>query len=47
MMVADMHRNMLTGQEGASGKNYLVGVTRYTPTTGCLLLPRLKPGQRY
>jgi hypothetical protein len=28
-MVADMHRNMLTGQQGASGQNDSVGVTRY------------------
>ena len=43
--VADIHRSVLsTGQEGTSGKNLSVGVTRPPPSTKFLPSPRLKPG---
>jgi hypothetical protein len=43
-MVADMHRNMLTEREGASGKNHSVGATFYPSTTEFLPSPRFEPG---
>jgi hypothetical protein len=43
-MVADMHRNMVTEREGASGKNNSVSTIRYPSKTDCLLSPRLEPG---
>ena len=46
-MVADMHRNVLTGQEGASSQNNSVSTTCYPPTTERLPLPRPKSGERY
>lgn len=47
LMVADMHRNMLTGQEGVSIKNHTVGATYCSTSTERLSLPRLEPGERY
>ena len=44
-MVADIHRNVLAGQESASGKNDSVSTTYYLPTAGGLPSPRLKLGQ--
>jgi hypothetical protein len=46
-MVADMHRNMLTGQEGSSARNHSVGTTCYPSKTECLPSPRLESGQRF
>ena len=46
MMVADVHQNMLTGQESPSGQHHSVGATR-SSITECLPPSRLKPGQRY
>jgi hypothetical protein len=43
-MVADLHRNLLTEREGASGQNRSVGTICYPSTTECLLPPRLEPG---
>jgi hypothetical protein len=43
-MVADIHQNMLTEREGASGKNRSVGKTCYPLTTEYLPFPRLEPG---
>jgi hypothetical protein len=43
-MVVDIHRKVLAGQEGTSGKNHLVGAI-YSSTTECLLSSRLKQGQ--
>jgi hypothetical protein len=43
-IVADIHRNVLTIQEGASGQNHLVGATCYLLATECLPSPRLDPG---
>jgi len=33
IMVADIHRNALTGQEGADGQHHSVNATRYSSTT--------------
>ena len=44
-IVADIHRNVLTMQEGTSGQNRSVGTNCYQPTTECLPSPRLKSGQ--
>ena len=43
-MVADIHRSVLMGQEGTSGKNNTVGVTCYPSRTDFLPWPRLKLG---
>ena len=42
--VADMHRGVLVGREGASGENRSVSATYRPQTTDCLSLPRLKLG---
>ena len=44
-MVADIHRNVVTGEEGVSGQNRSVGATRYPQTMECLLSPRLELGK--
>jgi hypothetical protein len=43
-MVADMHRNMLTERECASGKNHSVGATFYPSTIAFLPSPRAESG---
>jgi hypothetical protein len=43
-MVVDMHRNMLTDRESASGKHLSVGTIFYPSITECLPFPRLEPG---
>ena len=45
-MVADMHPNVLTGQEGASSQGNSVGITCHPLTTERLPPPRPKLGQR-
>ena len=45
--VADIHRDVLAGREGASGQNNSVGATWHSQTTNCLSLLRLKLGQLY
>ena len=45
-MVADMHRNALTGQEGVSDQNHSVCATCYPQTTECSPPTRLEPGQQ-
>ena len=44
-MVADIHRNMLTGQKGTSDQDRHVGATCYPLVTEYLPFPRLRPGQ--
>jgi hypothetical protein len=43
-MVEDIHRNLLTEREDASGKNHSVGPTFYSSTTKYLPSPRVEPG---
>ena len=38
--VADMHRDVLAGREGASGQNNSVCATCHSQITDCLWLPR-------
>jgi hypothetical protein len=44
IMVADIHRNMLTEREGASGQTCSVGTTFYPSTTECLPSFRIGSG---
>jgi hypothetical protein len=43
-MVADIHRNLLTERDGASGRNREVGTICYPSTTEYLPFPRHEPG---
>ena len=44
MMVEDIDRNVLTGQDGAPGTDNSVRAICHPSTTECLPSPRLKPG---
>ena len=45
VLVSDIHRKMVTGQEGTDGLRHSVSLTLRPPTTGCSPFSRFNPGQ--